>query len=351
MRPDLPSLLPLICPRCRSVDADGARHLHTVSLARSLREEAGEIVEGELACDHEACGARYPILDGIPVVVPDVAAVLHGQSVAVHASRSPEELAALAVYGPDDAQLPRLLEHLSIYLDAHWVDRARPPIEGPAEAGFAPIGLRIATMATRTGRSRRAVELGCSVGGGLRALATGAAGAELVVGVDLQLGALRAARALLAGRPHRYPRRHSGRYYDIAEIVPTAPVDNVLLVCGDALDPPLAPGHFDRALALNLVDSVRNPPQLVSVLDGLLGSGGDLAMSSPYSWQSEVVDDASRPATASAASWLRERLRSGDELTAPYALLDEAELPWALRRDERSAQIYRVHWLHARKGG
>src|SRR5262249_34136778 len=149
------------------------RRLHSLSLARVLREEPDDIVEGELSCDNAACGARYPILDGIPVVTPDVAAVLQAQSVAIHAQRAPEELAPLAIYGPDEGQLPRLLEHLSIYLDAHGAERARPPVTGPAEAGFSSLAACLAGLA-RGRRAQVVVELGCSVGGGLRALSEGA---------------------------------------------------------------------------------------------------------------------------------------------------------------------------------
>lgn len=346
MRPDVPSLLPLICPRCRRFDEAGNRHLHTLSVARAFVEQEGEIIEGELGCANPECGARYPILDGIPVVVTDVAAVLHGQAVAIHQSRPAEVLAALAVHGPDDAQLPRLLEHLSIYLDAHYADRARPPLSGPSAPGFSALAAALAQLTADHGRARRVVELGCSVGGGLRALA---AGSDLVVGIDLHFGALRAARTLLAGRPHVYPRRRSGRYYARAEIVPEGPTDNAVLVCGDALDPPLAPGYFDRAVALNLIDSVRNPPMLVSVLDGLVDATGLLALSSPFSWQSETVDDAARPVGESGAAWLRERLVGGLDLAAKYQIVDEKDLMWALRRDERAANLYRTHWLTARR--
>ena len=56
--------------------------------------------------------------------------------------------AALVAGGTDDAPYARLLEHLSIYLDAHWRD------------GMAPFLERIRALP----RVATAVELGCSVG-------------------------------------------------------------------------------------------------------------------------------------------------------------------------------------------
>src|SRR3954462_11391397 len=103
MHPDLPASLPLICPRCRTVSERG-RELFTLSLRRTMREEEGEILDGELGCDNAACGARYPIVDGIPIVVAGVGGVLQGQSAAILGDRDPRVQAALAAFGPDDAQ-------------------------------------------------------------------------------------------------------------------------------------------------------------------------------------------------------------------------------------------------------
>src|SRR5690606_25451644 len=108
------------------------------------------------------------------------------------------------------ARYTRWLEVLSVYMDAHWGDRASPPPDGPggSELGMAALAAKIA--ARREAPVARAVELGCSVG---RIVAELAAGAEHVVGLDLKHGALRRARQLLAGEPVRYARRVVGRHY------------------------------------------------------------------------------------------------------------------------------------------
>jgi SAM-dependent methyltransferase len=226
-------------------------------------------------------------------------------------------------------------------MDAHWGDRAQPP------EGFAvqPIIERLA----RLPRVELAVELGCSAG---RIVGELAINADRVVGVDLNFGTLRRARHVLDGEPVAYGRRMIGRHYVRVE---AAAGDRAVarqrrqLVCGDALDPPLIQGMFDRVVALNVLDAVRQPRQLLSVVDGLCAPGGELILSSPYSWQSTVMEDHERIGGADPAIDVATILRDGHELGARYRIEEEADVPWTLRRDARSTVSYRVHYLRARK--
>src|SRR6185436_14223870 len=113
-------------------------------------------------------------------------------------------------------------------------------------------------------------------------------------GVDLHFGAVRRARRLLDGERVEYPRRAIGRHYATARVAAgdrAVPAAKRLLVCGDALDPPLVPQAFERVVALNMLDSVASPRQLLSVMDGLCRPGGELIVSSPYAWQNSVMAD------------------------------------------------------------
>lgn len=312
----------LICPGCRTWSGD------RIDL-RTLERE-GEV----WGC---ACGRRYPIVDGVPIILKDPAAFLRNEiATVVERDLAPEVATLLVEAGPDDAPYARLLEHLSIYIDSQWGDRAEPPPTGPG-AGFGLAAILDKLRALP--RVDSVVELGCSVG---RVAAELAANANHVVGLDLQFGAVRRARRLLSGEPLAYSRRMLGRDYATAHVRGIA-ADNVTLLCSSALDPPLAFDAFDRVVAINLLDSVASPMQLLAVADGLCAPGGELVLTSPYSWQSSVMADHERLGPAAVRSLL------GEGLAGKYQIEDEIDLPWTLRRDARSALTYQVDYVRARK--
>jgi hypothetical protein len=291
-------------------------------------------------CD---CGRRYPIIDGVPLVLGDPGPYLRAEmATVVERELSPDVAGLLVQDGPDDTPYARLLEHLSIYLDAHWGDRATPP----PEHGFA-LGPILERMASRP-YVGLAVELGCSVG---RVLAH--AEAEHAIGVEMHAGALRRARRVLAGEPVEYGRRTVGRHYESATIEAGAlamPDARYTLLCSDVLDPPLLPDIAERVIALNMLDSVANPRQLLAVIDGLCVAGGEIILASPYQWQSSVMADHQRLPGPDPAATLLEILRKGQGLSRTYTVEDEAEIVWTLRRDARSSVTYRTHYVRARKG-
>jgi uncharacterized protein YbaR (Trm112 family) len=319
----------VICPGCRTLE-NGRLDLRTLDAVSA----------DELACE---CGRRYPIVDGIPIVLRDPTSYLRDENANV-VERELPEVATPHVEGPDDTPYPRLFEHLSTYLDAHWGDRVDPAPDGPG-AGFALAAIidKLALLP----RVAAAVELGCNAG---RIVGELAQRADHVVGLDLHLGAIRRARHLLAGERLAYGRRTIGRHYTTATITPgDRAAANITLFLGDALDPPLVPRSYDRVVALNLIDSVASPRQLLSVADGLCDTGGELVLASPYSWHSSIVVENERFGGSDPAAALRAILVGGTDLTARYRIADEAQLPWTLRRDARSAVSYQVDYVRAVK--
>jgi len=340
MLSDLPGRFPLICLACRAQQGNDWS-LHTLEVARVLRafDRGGDDVrDGILRCVNETCRHEYPILDGIAVVHPDPAGLLEREGAGlIDPDLDVEALAALVRDVPDGTPLNRQLELMSIYIDAHWADCATAAPGPPASADL--IG-RVAARA-KEAPVERAIELGASVGRWTRELA---AGAGAVASLDQSLGALRRARRLLAGEAFTYARRRVGRHYAPVQLQSPPAAAPVLFVCGDALDPPFAPGSFARVAALNIVDVVQDPGRLLSVVTSLCAPGGEVLLASPYEWQTGYVGEKNRIGDVDPAAAVVARLR-GEGLT----LLDEAEIPWTLRRDDRAHVVYRTHYLRALK--
>src|SRR5689334_2347397 len=113
----------LVCPGCRTLE-NGRLDVRTL-------DRDGDV----LAC---ACGRRYPIIDDVPILVNELGTYLRAELIGVvERDLEPEVSALLVQDGPDDAPYPRMLEQLSVYLDAHWGDLATPrPEPGFALAPF-----------------------------------------------------------------------------------------------------------------------------------------------------------------------------------------------------------------------
>ena len=312
--------------------------LAALEVEQRVRVEGEELLEGVLRCT--GCARRFAVVDGVPVVLRD-ASEAHALGLLAQPV-DPDVAAALAEAGPDDAPLPHALAQLGSYLDSQWGDRADPAPGGPSPPfGFAALARKLRDLSSV--RVPLCLELGCGVGRGLSALARGA---DLVVGLDKSPWALRLGRRVLRGEEVRYPRRSAGRSYLPATLragQDAAPA--VQLVCADAVDPPFPPGAFHRTVALNLLDSVRSPRELLHHLDQLTAPGGEIALASPYAWRSGITDEAERLPGPDPAAALRAEIA-----TLGWTVLeDDDQVPWTLRRDARSASLYAVHWLHARK--
>jgi uncharacterized protein YbaR (Trm112 family)/SAM-dependent methyltransferase len=319
----------VVCPACRTA-TEARIDLRTL-------ERRGDI----LSCE---CGRKYPIVDEVPIVMSHPHAYLRSEiATVVERELAPEVAALLVEGGPDDAPYARLLEHLSVYMDAQWGDCAEPRGDFGCEA----LRQKIAERAHQ--RVDLAVELGCSVG---RFVSELAAGAFHVIGVDMHAGAMRRARRILDGERVPFGRRVAGRHYETAVVNAgdrALPADRHTLVCGDALDPPLIPGMFGRVVALNVLDSVSQPRRLIDVVDGLCAHGGEVILTSPYAWQSTVMADDQRIGGANPGAEITRIFREGIDLSGPYTIEDECDLSWTLRRDARSTVSYQTHYLRARK--
>ncbi|PKN56953.1 MAG: hypothetical protein CVU56_13490 [Deltaproteobacteria bacterium HGW-Deltaproteobacteria-14] len=201
------------------------------------------------------------------------------------------------------------------------------------------------------------VEFGCSVGadlGSLRAVC------DAVIGVDGSVVGARAARALCAGEGVPRLVRVEGRSFASAAPVVQAPLDGVTVVVGNALDPPVHAGCADVVMAVNLLDTVSEPVNLLGQLDAVLRAGGLMLLASPFSWQDgvtapeEQLGGGTVPALAAlgSAEAVLAILRGETPLLPhlAYEILETIEdVPWSLRDHARCAFHYSSWLVAARK--
>jgi SAM-dependent methyltransferase len=329
------------------------------------REEDGAVVEGRLACPAAACRAEYPILDGVPVLVPRVREYVVREMTALLArgdlSADTESLLGDCA-GPGSA-FDAARQALSSYGFDHYGDL--DPAAATEPSGARP-GTARACLAQGLGLlpaapSGPALDLGCGPGRAAFELAARTAG--LVLGIDLSFGFLRLAQAVLREGRARYPLRRVGVVYDRRDFpVALAGAERVDFWACDALALPFARGSFGFAAALNLLDCVPAPVALLAGLARVLSPGGAAVLSTPYDWS---------PAATAFEGWIGGHSQRGEGGGAAETLLrslltpgahpqsirglaiagEREAAPWTVRVHARSAVHYRAHLLALRATG
>ena len=225
MKPDLLALLR--CPRCggelrfQPLDATGS--------------------EGLLSC---ACGARHPVVSGVPRFVTGALAP-HPEWRDRFRDRLPNEFDTQAREVRAQEKTRRAFEYEWRYFgDADRIYGGTP--EASMELLFEEFAQPELTVDWV--RGKRVLDAGCGPGRYVKGLA--ALGAE-AHGIDFGLG-IDVARAHTAG------------------------LDNVALVQGSVLEPPFAKQSFDLVFTKGVVHCTPNPSGAVRQLSGLVKPGGYL---------------------------------------------------------------------------
>lgn len=328
-----------------------------------LVEERAAGAAGSLACP--GCVTRYPRVDGVPCVPPDLAAFLAAQAAElppIGPTYAPGDAEALcrraSRHEPGSAAFREAL-FAGPYALAHF-----PPADGPLAGALAgnpeTIGTFARWLATHEAPQdapvRCLLEAGCGPGALLHAVAPHFP--EGAFGLDLRIGVLRLARRLAdTGRATPALAVEGHRVSPAAVSVPEAaraPAGAIHLVQGDVLDPPFPAESFAAVAALSLLDTIPDPVGALGQLDALLAPGGLLLLATPWSWDARVTPPASWWSTpdASSGAILRAALE-GRHPALPhlrYELLEEAEyVPWSLPGHGRLVLRYLLDAVLARK--
>lgn len=352
-RRHLEALSPL-CPVCRGRGVE-----FPLALADIYKEEGEHVVEGALRCTDPGCLSEFPILDGIPLILPNLRAYVATSidQIQARTDLTPETESLLGdCCGPGSAfDITR--QHLSTYAWDHWADLDVNEVTSEVPGDSPGSVLRVLERALALAGGLPAgpiLDLGCATGRTSFVLANqGVTGCQ-VLGVDLGFPMLRLAAAALRQGRVRYPRRRVGVVYDRREFPIHLPGVEAIDFWGcDATALPFREGTFGTIVALNVLDCVGSPYDLLAALPHLLAPGGKALLTTPYDWspgatpvEAWIGGHSQRgPAAGASEPALRALLTPGAHPAAIPGLriiAEEEAVPWRVRLHDRSAVEYRV---------
>ncbi len=304
--------------------------------------------QGVLECPAKECDGEFPVIDGLPVLAPDLPRYLAEVGVYLLAR---DDLSApvadlLGNLTPPGAWFDAARQHLSGYVRDHWGAFDPTDTESPApgqawslaEAGLALIG----------DVSGPVIELGAAAGGVTRALAERFA--TPVLGLDLSAPMMRFATRALRGGTLRYPLRLSGTAYAERRVTVPPPVRGKPSVwLADALVPPVAEGCAGLVVALNLLDCVADPAALMRAAAGLLRPGGHLLLCTPRDWNTSATPAEAWVAARSPDLALADLTGWAERVSGLSVVAHAEDRGWQVRVHARATMHYRSDLLVLRR--
>ncbi len=329
-----------VCPTCRAPDRAAP-----LRLADVWTEAAGHVVHGVIHCTNAQCWREYPVLDGVPILVPDLRARMAADPLP-YLVRDDLDGAMAGVLGdclgPGSAYV-EARRLVAAYASDHW---------GRADSGAVGVLARGLALLPDAPRGP-ALDAGCAVGRVTVELA-GRTGA-LALGLDLNFGLLRlAARVLREGEARIHPRR-VGIVHDELRVVLDHPGRARADVwMADACAPPFRDGTFGVASSLQVVDSVADPRAHLRALGAVLMDGGQAVVATPYDWSAAVTPveawigghSQRAPDRGAPEPGLRALFDRADPrcIESGLALVaEDADVPWTVALHARAEVRYRCH--------
>ena len=340
---------------CRSRDPDVSSAL---TISHSIRESGEDILEGLLLCINPQCQYEYPIIDGIPFLVPNLRQYLSA-NIEFLQTRTYLSATTLSVLGDccgPAAQFEVTRQQLSSYSWCHYGDL--DPQNSDADAGSTASLLNAFASYDLAKTAGPTLDLGCSVGRTTLELAQQTRG--LALGVDVNISMLRLASATLRTGQVRFPRKRVGLVYDDRSFSVSFPESsNVDFWACDAANLPFAEPQFSRCVCLNTLDSVPSPIALLHSIAQNTVTDGIINLACPYDWSAAVT-----PVEA----WIGGHSQRGNQgglsdLTLESVLSDnryglngmfqvvrqQTDIPWIVRLHDHSRMAYSVHAVSLRR--
>ncbi len=179
----------------------------------------------------------------------------------------------------------------------------------------------------------RALDLGCSVGRSSFELARGF---EEVIGIDFSQSFIDAANRLQRDGKHPATRLDEGSASTQLTVSVDPKVDRsrVSFEQGDAQHLPAGIGQFDAVIACNLICRMPEPMRLLERLPELVKPGGQLFITTPFTWLEEYTPSENWLGDGAQDSFagLRAALESAFKLDAQW------DMPFLIREHARKFQ-------------
>ncbi|NCG08847.1 MAG: putative 4-mercaptohistidine N1-methyltransferase [Verrucomicrobia bacterium] len=179
----------------------------------------------------------------------------------------------------------------------------------------------------------KALDLGCAVGRSTFELSRHCAE---VLGIDYSAAFIRAANELRAKGSLQVKRLDEGAAHTTLDLKIDSSMhrERVRFETGDAQDLPAELGSFDVVLACNLICRLTEPMRLLDRLPQLVRPGGQLFITTPFTWLEAYTPRANWLGEGSADSF--EGLR--DSLEPAFILEKTWDMPFLIREHARKFQ-------------
>lgn len=333
-----------VCPACRMRQVDSP-----LSLAGDAVEADGRITAGELRCGEPGCGRSFPLIAGVPILVPEPDAWIAANA---HLIMMREDLhwsamdRIAAASGPD-AGVSIVRQQQASYAFDHYGDLTASfdDVGGfpPEETGVrACLGAALDRLPAFSGP---ALDIGCAVGRTSFDLAA-ASDDGLVLGIDVNWPLLAIARHVIdSGRVH-YPHRLVGMRYEPHDFPVMFPgEERVDFWIADALALPFASDSFAVVTAFNVLDCVPDPARMLAEASRVSQAEGGVALSTPFDWASHATPPQSWLDGPAALDALVEALNQTAAREGRRALHPSApgvDIDWTVRLHDRATMSYRT---------
>ena len=199
--------------------------------------------------------------------------------------------------------------------------------------GFPEKCVSVGLDLTKIGDKERALDLGCAVGRSTFELARHF---REVIGIDFSQAFVDAANQLKQdGRRQATLREEGERVRSIeVQVDPSIGRDRVSFERGDAQDLRSDLGSFDAVIACNLICRLADPKALLERLPSLVKPGGQLFLTTPFTWLEEYTPRENWLGTGQQNSFNALQAELGPE----FSLDQRFDLPFLIREHARKFQ-------------